>query len=109
MATIRKDRISIIKSNIPYKFYISLPKAEYQLELQYNEWSELFTVGLYKSDRLICVEPVIYNRQLFRQLYQPGIYPALKIVPLDNNNDETAVTWENFNETVFLMIDNIGG
>lgn len=104
----QKDRILIEKKNIPYRFAIALPRNEYELEIRYNETADLFTIGLYKNSELICIEPVIYGVQLFKQLYQPGLYPALAIVPNDSSGSTSQVTWDNFNETVFLEIDNSG-
>lgn len=106
---IRHDRILIEKNNIPYRFTIALPRNEYELEIRYNETIDLFTIGLYKSNSLLCIEPIIYGAQLFKYLYKPGIFPALCIVPRGNNDTETRVTWDNFGETVFLEIENMGG
>ena len=103
---IKRDRILIEKANIPYRFAIALPRTEYELEIRYNETGDFFTVGLYKNNELICIEPIVYGAQLFKQLYQPGIYPALRIVPVDNSGVSTRVTWDNFNETVFLEVHN---
>lgn len=105
---IKKDRILIEKKNIPYRFAIALPRNEFEFEIRYNEKADLFTIGLYKYGELICIEPVIYGVQLFKQLYQPDIYPALAIVPNDSSGNSSRVTWDNFNETVFLEINNAG-
>lgn len=105
----KKDRILIKKANIPYKFSIALPQAIFDLEVRYNKTADLFTVTLYKNDTLICIEPIIYGVPLFKQLYQPEIYPPLIIVPKDSSGENSVVTWDNFNETVFLEIDNTGG
>lgn len=106
---IQKDRILIEKKNIPYRFSIALPRSEFVFEVRYNQTADLFTIGLYKDNQLICIEPIIYGAQLFEQLYQPGIYPSLHIVPIDSSGSASKVTWDNFGETVFLEIDNAGG
>lgn len=105
---IQRDRILIEKQNIPYRFTVALPRNLYELEIRYNETVDLFTIGLYKSGKLICIEPIIYGAQLFKYLYKPGIFPSLCIVPKGNNDTEKRVTWDNFNETVFLEIENMG-
>lgn len=103
----RKDRILIEKSQIPYRFSISLNANTFLLEVRYNSERDLFTIGLYDSEaNLLCIEPIIYGSELFKQHYKAGVYPAMRIVPIDNSGENTAVTWENFNETVFLQIDN---
>ncbi len=103
---IKRDRILIEKANIPYRFAIALPRTKYELEIRYNKTGDFFTIGLYKDNELICIEPVVYGAPLFAQLYQPGTYPALRIVPTDSSGNATRVTWNNFNETVFLEIYN---
>lgn len=104
----KKDRILIKKSNIPCRFSIALPQEMFDLEIRYNKTADIFTIALYKNDVLICIEPVIYGIPLFKQLYQPENYPPLVIIPNDSSGENTAVTWNNFNETVFLEIDNVG-
>lgn len=103
----RRDRIVIEKSLIPYLFTISLNNNTFVLEIRYNTECDRFTVGLYDRDRkLICVEPITYGAELFAPQYQSGIYPAIRIVPLDDSKNTDVVTWDNFNERVFLTIDN---
>ena len=104
----KKDRILIEKANIPYRFSIALPQSMFELEIRYNKTADLFTIGLYKNDTLICIEPVIYGVPLFKQLYQPGAFPALTIIPTYSSGASSRVTWSNFNETVFLEISNTG-
>ncbi|MDO5397067.1 MAG: hypothetical protein Q4G33_03975 [bacterium] len=104
----KKDRILIKKANIPYRFSIALPRETFDLEIRYNQTADMFTTALYKNNNLICIEPILYGIPLFRQLYQPGNYPPLVIIPKDSSGENTAVTWDNFNETVFLEIDNAG-
>lgn len=104
----KKDRILIEKSNIPYRFSIALPVELYALEIRYNESADLFTISLYKNSELICIEPIIYGVPLFKQLYRPSVYPSLIIRPNDSSGENTRVTWANFNDTVFLEIENAG-
>ena len=104
-----KDRILIEKELIPYSFDILLGSDLFNFEIRYNKTADLFTVTLSKDDDvLVYDEPVIYGKILFEDLYQSGVYPMLDIVPLDESGQETAVTWENFNETVFLTIEQGG-
>ena len=105
----KKDRILIKKANIPYRCSIALPSTMFELEIRYNTTADLFTISLYKNDTLICIEPIIYGVPLFKQLYQPSVYPTLTIIPVDNSCENSRVTWANFNETVFLEVNNAGG
>ena len=105
----RKDRILIEKSQIPYRFTISLNAVTFLLEIRYNEEVDLFTIGLFDKDsNLLCIEPIIYGAELFKQHYKAGVYPAMRIVPTDESGENSTVTWDNMNETVFLVIENGG-
>ncbi len=105
----KKDRIIVKKSQIPYRITIPLNDVTFMLEFRYNSECDLFTVALCDRDgNRICIEPLIYGVELFKSHYKAGIYPAVKIVPLDESGENTAVTWNNFNETVFLTLDNAG-
>ena len=100
-----RDRIIIEKDLLPYSFDILLGGEWFNLEFHYNETADLFTVTLSKeSEVLVYNEPIIYGVPLFADLYQSGIFPALDIVPWDESEQENTVTWDNFNETVFLTI-----
>ena len=104
-----RDRILIEKNLIPYSFDILLGAEWFNLEIGYNKKNDLFTVTLSKNDDvLVYNEPVMYGVSLFSDLYQSGIYPMLDIVAIDESGQETAVTWDNFNETVFLTIQQGG-
>ena len=106
-----KDKISIKKSMIPYIFDIRLPSEQFRLSVRYNARADFFVVGLYdKDNNEICAgEPVIYGMPLFQSIYMPGKYPVLEIVPFDESGETTRVTYDNFNDTVFLTINNVGG
>ena len=105
----KRDRISIKKELIPYSFNILLAGELFKMTVYYNESHDFFTVRLEKDGEVICEgEPVIYGFPLFGDLYQYGKYPALDIVPLDESGENDTVTFESFNETVFLTIDNGG-
>ena len=105
----RKDRILIEKSMIPYRFSIPLNAITFMFEIRYNAEVDLFPIGLYSGNgKLLCIEPVIYGTELFKQHYKAGVYPAMCVIPTDESGENSAVTWENFNETVFLVIDNVG-
>ena len=104
-----KDRIEIKKSLIPYSFNIALPDEIFTITINYNENADLFVVALFKDDEMICSgEPIIYGVPLFQDIYKATKYPAINIIPLDESGNMDAVTYDNFNETVFLIIDNGG-
>lgn len=100
-----RDRIEINKEMIPYTFSIVLGGEWFELGIGYNQTRDLFTVTLSKDDTvLVYNEPVIYGMPLFGDLYRSGLYPMLDIVPYDESEQETAVTWDNLGDTVFLTI-----
>lgn len=102
-----RDKVKINKSLIPYKFDIILAGEIFEIGIKYNEYADLFTISLTKNKELICSgEPIVYGIPLFQDIYVSEKYPALRIVPYDESHENEAVTWDNFEETVFLMIDN---
>ena len=103
----KRDIFRINKKLIPYRFNIILSGEVFEIGVKYNEYADLFTVSLSKDKELICAgEPIIYGLPLFGDTYVGGKYPALRIVPYDESNENKEVTWDNFGETVFLVIDN---
>lgn len=104
-----RDRIDINKDLIPYSFDILLGDESFELAINYNESADLFTVMLSKDDVIMCnAEPIVYGVPLFIDIYEEEGYPAIDIIPLDESGHEDIVTYENFNKTVFLTIDNEG-
>lgn len=102
-----RDRIEINKSLIPYEFEITLAGEVFQIGVRYNEFADLFTLSLTKNGELICAgEPVVYGVPLFKDIYVCDKYPALRIIPYDESGENNEVTAENFNKTVYLLIDN---
>ena len=45
-------------------------------------------------------------KSLFNDVYRNGDFPIVTIIPLDESNQTEQVTWDNFNETVFLSLEN---
>jgi len=102
-----KDKIEIKKSLIPYTFDILLSGEVFTIRVDYNKNADLFVLRLEKDGEIICAgEPIIYGVPLWQDVFVSGKYPALIIVPLDEANNMTAVTYDNLDETVFLIIDN---
>lgn len=98
----------IEKNLIPYRMEILLGAELYTLNIQYNKTYDLLTIGLENTDgEVLCeAEPVVYGQPLWQDIQYPGGYPALRIIPWDNSGQENTVTFDNFNETVFLTVDN---
>lgn len=104
-----RDIIEVDKSLIPYSFDILLAAELFNLEFHYNKTADLFTVTLSKNGEvLVYNEPIMYGMPLFSDVYVSDVFPAPDIIPLDESGEENKVTYENFGETVFLTIDDIG-
>lgn len=101
-----RDRIEIKKDLVPYQFNILLAGEWFELRVNYNKTADLFTLTVYKGDELICTEPLILGVPLFKDTYQPGKFPAITLIPYGPT--ETALTFDNLGESVFLTVDDEG-
>ena len=104
-----RDYIEIKKELLPYKFNILLADDWFELYVSYNKTADMFTVTLYKGGELIATEPLVLGVPLFQDVYQPGRFPAITLVPYDESGDATKVTYENLGRNVFLTIDDEEG
>lgn len=104
-----KDKIIIDKTLIPYNFDILLADELFNIGIDYNEKHDFFTARLMKDGKVVCEgEPIVYGMPLFRDMYIAGEYPAIDIVPKDISGENNGITYDNFNETIFLIIENAG-
>lgn len=103
-----RDIIEIEKDLIPYNFDILLEQEEFNIYIMYNSVTDSFSATLSK-DGVVLVdnEPIVYGVPLFKDVFKEN-FPCLDIVPLDESGQTNVVTWENFNKTVFLTIDDEG-
>lgn len=98
------DYIEIEKDLIPYRFDISLADEMFTFEVHYNEDFDFFTVNLEKNGEVLAVgEKLVYEMPLFYDV-QDNRFPKVPIVPYDESEQQTAVTWETLNESVFLYV-----
>lgn len=100
------EYIEIEKENIPYRFEIELGAETFEFEIRYNDEGDFFTVDLFKGgEPLVYGEKIVYGIPLFNDFYDQD-FPAPTIIPLDESGNESRVTFENLNETVFLVVVN---
>lgn len=96
--------IAISKDKIPYSFNILLGAELYTFEVNYNKREDLFTVNLIKDKQYLCYgEPLIYGSFLFQE-YKDETFPIVHLVPMDEPFELEEVTWDNFQDTIFLMV-----
>ncbi|KOP82011.1 hypothetical protein AMS60_05645 [Bacillus sp. FJAT-21945] len=98
------EYIPIEKENIPYRFEIELEAEIFEMEVRYNDSYDFFTVDLYKNGEvLIYGEKLVYGVPLFKNVRNLN-FPIIEITPIDEAGLENRVTYENFQETVFLAV-----
>lgn len=99
--------VSINKEMIPYSFNLRLNKRTYTFEIHYNAEHDFFTMGIADSsgEVLTAGEKLLLNKPI---LSSHAYLQFLEITPLDTTGKESKITWNNFNETVFLHVEVAG-
>lgn len=98
--------ININKELIPYTFDILLGGKTFTIRVDYNATGDLFVLSLYKDKQLIRAgQPLIYGKKLWETVRVTKDFPLESIVPFDESGESIAVSFNNLNETVFLVID----
>jgi hypothetical protein len=99
--------ININKELIPYEFDIVLDKKLYVLGLNYNYTYDFFSVDLYRNKELILSgEKLVYGLPLFVNYQYLDVPKNIVLIPLDITEDNNDITYDNFNESVFIYIFN---
>ncbi len=103
--------LNIDKSAIPYYFDVDLGGETYTMAIHYNSRFDYFTAGLQKDGEVIIAEDkIIYGRPLFSVIEDDERLPNVTIIPMDQGGGQVdRITYENFNETVFLWVGEIDG
>ncbi|UPW82320.1 hypothetical protein [Lysinibacillus sp. Ag94] len=98
------EYIDIDKNEIPYSFEVELAEEIYELEVNYNQSHDFFTIDLFKDGSVLVIgEKLILNRPLFRNRIDIDL-PKVQIIPKDRADSANRITYENLNETVFLYV-----
>jgi hypothetical protein len=100
--------IDIDKEAIPYQFDIELAGELFTMDIRYNERADFFTVDLSKDDNPIVIgEKIVYGRPLFSTISN-SMLPASVIFPIDESGRAVdKITWDNFMETVVLLVGEV--
>lgn len=99
-----EEYIEIDKAEIPYSFEVELANEIFEIEVNYNQAYDFFTIDLFKEGiALVIGEKLILNRTLFRNSVDIDL-PQVKIIPKDRAGGAKRITYDNLNETVFLYL-----
>lgn len=105
-------KINIDKNAIPYQFDIELGGELFTFDVDYNKRFDFFTFGLYKDGSPVVInEKMVYGRELFLTVasYEKRL-PKFRLLPFDESGQPVeAITWDNFNETVILLVGELDG
>ena len=104
-----RNYIPIEKTELPQRFQIDLAEATFTLEVHYNEIGDFFTVDLYDVNEVAIVmgEKIALGVPLWSTITHSSL-PAPIIIPLDESGNANKITYQNFYESVFLYIDDVG-
>lgn len=98
------EYIDIEKDQIPYRFDISIAEENFTFEVHYNADYDFFSVNLEREGEVLAVgEKLVYGMPLFYDVMD-NRFPKLPIVPFDESDISTAVTWETLGKSVFLYV-----
>lgn len=98
------EYIPINKEECPYRCEIVLGAELFELEFRYNERYDFFTVDLFKDGvQLVTGEKLTYGVPLFKDI-EDNRYPVVQLIPQDEAAKESAVTFDNLGQTVFLAV-----
>lgn len=96
--------VPISKNLAPYRFEIVLGAEIFEFEVRYNADYDFFSVDLSKDvEVLVYGEKLVYGVPLFVDVFDQR-YPVLQLVPFDDAGNETRVTYDNLDKTVFLQV-----
>lgn len=104
------DIIDVDKEGLPVSFDVVLGVETFILGFDYNETGDFFTVDIYKSDDegnevpIVLGEKMSLGAPLWKDLVMKEL-PAPTLVPLDLGGQERRISFDNFEETVFLYVD----
>lgn len=103
------QHIPINKESLPVQFDISYGGDTFTMRFDYNLTYDYFTVHLYKIESegpvpVILGEVLVINKPLWND-FVPDITIGPTFIPVDLSNIQERITWDNFEKTVFLYVD----
>ena len=98
------EYIEIEKELVPYRFDISIADEPFTFEVHYNPDHDFFTVDLSRDGEVLAYgEKLVYGQTMFWDIYDHR-FPSLSLVPWDESENSTVVTWETLGVSVFLYV-----
>lgn len=103
------DFIPIDKEMLPEQFEVELGEENFIFEFRYNETYDFFICDLYDIDNepIVLGEKLMINKPLWSEITRIDL-PAPTLIPLDESNQTSRITYDNFGVSVFLYIDDVG-
>lgn len=104
----KRDMIEVDLDDLPYSVDIPIEDTVYTLSFEYNEVARSYSVDVADADgndlylgwRLILNQPLWYGIADQR-------LPVWSIIPMDESGQAKELTPENFQRSVFLLIDDL--
>ena len=104
----KRGYIPIDKEDLPVEFEIELGGQDFILAVNHNASQDIFTIDLWTIDYapLVLGERLILNERLWADIVNEKL-PSIDLVPMDEADNETEITFDNFMSTVFLFVDDL--
>lgn len=93
--------LPVRKNLIPISMLVAIEGDQYEIKFNYNTMFDFFTVDLLRDQMAIITgEKVLINKPLFTSRDTP--FKNTIFIPLDLSGEIDRITYENFNESVFI-------
>ncbi|EEI19568.1 hypothetical protein G8J22_02365 [Lentilactobacillus hilgardii] len=102
-----RDKLIVNKDSLPEDFTLPSGTDDFELILFYRPRYDNFYFDLYDAngEPLIKGEKLVYGMPLWN--INDTRLPTETIIPMDESGIETDVSWDNFQESVFLYYDDL--
>ena len=99
------EYVPIQKEKAPYRFQVALPYKLYDLTVRYNETHDFFTLDVWQDEEVLVEgEKMVFGVPLFIDSYALN-FPPLLMVPRNRSGTVERAGYDNFGETVFLVVE----
>lgn len=96
--------LPILKDQVPYSFEIVIEAEVFEFEVRYNADFDFFTLDALKDGELLVNgEKLVYGVPIFVDVFDDR-FPVLQFVPLDESGQESKITFDNIENTVYMQV-----